>query len=193
MVARPRGGFRRPEAHRLGMSDFWERFLVAVVVIGIAALVAKLVDRRISRSGPRRRPPRRATASCAGRSSPTIIFVGILSALLVIPQVRAVATAILASSAVLGLVARLRRAAHDRELHRRPADRVHAAGAPRRRDRDRRRRRGRRGDRPHVHLGTNARERPARDPEREARVRDRSATPPSAARAPWPRSRCTSR
>ena len=34
----------------------------------------------------------------------TIVFVGVLSALLVIPQVRAIAVAILASSAVLGII-----------------------------------------------------------------------------------------
>ena len=31
------------------MSEFWERVLVAAVVIGLAALVAKLVDARIAR------------------------------------------------------------------------------------------------------------------------------------------------
>ena len=82
---------------------FWERFLVALVVIGITALVAKLVDRRISRKDL---TPAAATRYRILRRSifTTIIFVGILSALLVIPQVRSVATAILASSAVIGLV-----------------------------------------------------------------------------------------
>jgi len=85
------------------MSVFWERFLVALVVIGITALVAKLVDRRISRKDL---TPAAATRYRILRRSifTTIIFVGILSALLVIPQVRSVATAILASSAVIGLV-----------------------------------------------------------------------------------------
>jgi small-conductance mechanosensitive channel len=85
------------------MSTFWERFLVALVVIGITALVAKLVDRRISRKDL---TPAAATRYRILRRSifTTIIFVGILSALLVIPQVRSVATAILASSAVIGLV-----------------------------------------------------------------------------------------
>jgi small-conductance mechanosensitive channel len=85
------------------MSIFWERFLVALVVIAITALVAKLVDRRISRKNL---TPAAATRYRILRRSifTTIIFVGILSALLVIPQVRSVATAILASSAVIGLV-----------------------------------------------------------------------------------------
>ena len=51
-------------------------------------------------------PPAAATRYRVLRRSifATIIFVGVLSALLVIPQVRAVAAAILASSAVIGLV-----------------------------------------------------------------------------------------
>jgi small-conductance mechanosensitive channel len=85
------------------VSEFWQRILVAVVVVGVTAIVAKVVDRRISRHNltpaaqTRYRILRRSIFS-------SIIFVGILSALLVIPQVRAVAGAILASSAVLGLV-----------------------------------------------------------------------------------------
>jgi small-conductance mechanosensitive channel len=85
------------------VSDFWERVLVAVLVIAVAAGTAKLVDRRISRRGL---TPAAATRYRVLRRSifVTICFVGVLSALLVIPQVRAVAGAILASSAVLGLV-----------------------------------------------------------------------------------------
>jgi small-conductance mechanosensitive channel len=85
------------------MSEFWQRFAVAIVVIGITAVVAKLVDMRMSR---RNLTPSAATRYRILRRSIfiTIIFVGLLSALLVIPQVRSVAAAILASSAVLGLV-----------------------------------------------------------------------------------------
>jgi small-conductance mechanosensitive channel len=85
------------------MSDFWTRVVVAAAVIVIAAVAAKLVDRRISRRGL---TPAAATRYRILRRSifTAIVFVGILSALLVIPQVRAVAAAILASSAVLGLV-----------------------------------------------------------------------------------------
>jgi small-conductance mechanosensitive channel len=85
------------------MSEFWQRFLVAIAVIAITGAVAKLVDRRISR---RNLTPAAATRYRILRQSIfiTIIFVGLLSALLVIPQVRSVAAAILASSAVVGLV-----------------------------------------------------------------------------------------
>src|SRR3954453_12365381 len=85
------------------MTEFWQRFLVALLVIGIAAIVAKVVDLRISR---RDLTPAAATRYQILRRSifSTIIFVGVLSALLVIPQVQSVAAAILASSAVLGLV-----------------------------------------------------------------------------------------
>jgi small-conductance mechanosensitive channel len=82
---------------------FWERLGVAVVVIIITLIVAKLVDRRIGR---RDLPPDVVTRYRILRSTiiATIVFVGVLSALLVIPQVRAVAAGILASSAVLGIV-----------------------------------------------------------------------------------------
>jgi small-conductance mechanosensitive channel len=82
---------------------FWERLGVAVVVIVITLIVAKLVDRRIGR---RDLPPDVVTRYRILRSTiiATIVFVGVLSALLVIPQVRAVAAGILASSAVLGIV-----------------------------------------------------------------------------------------
>jgi small-conductance mechanosensitive channel len=82
---------------------FWERVGVAIVVIVLTLIVAKLVDRRISR---RDLPPDVVTRYRILRSTvvATIVFVGVLSALLVIPQVRAVAAAILASSAVLGIV-----------------------------------------------------------------------------------------
>jgi small conductance mechanosensitive channel len=82
---------------------FWHRAAVAAIVIGITALAAKLVDLALSR---RTLPPQAATRYRVVRRivMSTIVFVGVLSALLVIPQVRAVAGGILASSAVLGLV-----------------------------------------------------------------------------------------
>src|SRR5437870_10095809 len=82
---------------------FWHRAVIAAVVIVIAALVAKLADTRLTRAelapeaATRYRVIRRAVMT-------TIVFIGVLSALLVIPQVRAVAGGILASAAVLGLV-----------------------------------------------------------------------------------------
>ena len=81
----------------------WHRLIVVGVVMGITVVVARLIDRRIARSDlapgtmTRYRVVRRSIAT-------TIVFIGLLSALLVIPQVRAVAGGLLASSAVLGIV-----------------------------------------------------------------------------------------
>jgi small-conductance mechanosensitive channel len=85
------------------MSEFWERLLIAAVLILGAGLVARLVDSRMARH---ELAPETATRYRVLRRSifATIVFVGVLSALFVIPQVRAAAGAILASSAVLGLV-----------------------------------------------------------------------------------------
>lgn len=82
---------------------FWHRAAVALAVIAAAALLAKLIDRRIAR---RSLPPEAVTRYRVLRRSlmSAIVAVGILSALLVIPQVRAVAGGILASSAIVGLV-----------------------------------------------------------------------------------------
>jgi small conductance mechanosensitive channel len=65
--------------------------------------VARMIDRRIAR---RDLPPEAITRYRVVRRSvtTTIIFVGLLTALLVIPQVRAVAGGLLASSAVIGIV-----------------------------------------------------------------------------------------
>jgi small-conductance mechanosensitive channel len=81
----------------------WVRLLVVCAVIVGAAILAKLVDMRMAR---RELPPQAATRYRVLRRSlmGLIIFVGVLSALLVIPQVRAIAGGLLASTAVLGLV-----------------------------------------------------------------------------------------
>jgi small-conductance mechanosensitive channel len=81
----------------------WERIITAAVVIAVTLLVARLIDRRMAR---RQLAPDAMTRYHILRRSitATIVAVGILSALLVIPQVQAVAGAILASSAVIGLV-----------------------------------------------------------------------------------------
>jgi small conductance mechanosensitive channel len=82
---------------------FWQRVLIAIGAIVVASLIAKLIDWRIARknltpeSVTRYRVLRRTLYSA-------IIFVGVLSALLVIPGVRAIAGGVLASSAVVGLV-----------------------------------------------------------------------------------------
>ena len=85
------------------MNEFWQRLVIAAVVIVAAALVARVVDRGIAR---RQLAPEAATRYRVLRRSIwiTIVFVGVFSALLVIPQVQTIAGGILASSAVLGLV-----------------------------------------------------------------------------------------
>jgi small-conductance mechanosensitive channel len=82
---------------------WWHRLAVVGGVLLATFIAARLVDRRLARSDL---PPGAATRYRVLRRSiiSTIVFVGVLSALLVIPQVRAVATGILASSAVIGIV-----------------------------------------------------------------------------------------
>ena len=81
----------------------WLRFVIAGAAILLALLLAKLVDRALSQ---RELAPEAATRYRTVRHVviTAIVFVGVLSALLVIPQVRAIAGGILASSAVIGLV-----------------------------------------------------------------------------------------
>lgn len=85
------------------MPEFWQRVSVAVVMIVVASGVAKLVDWRM---GGRRLAPESVTRYRVLRRTlfAVIVFVGVMSALLVIPQVRAIAGGVLASSAVVGLV-----------------------------------------------------------------------------------------
>jgi small-conductance mechanosensitive channel len=81
----------------------WHRLVVVGAVLVLTAIVARLVDRRIAR---RDLSAEAMTRYHVLRRSITtaILFVGILSALLVVPQVRAVAGGLLASSAVVGIV-----------------------------------------------------------------------------------------
>jgi small conductance mechanosensitive channel len=81
----------------------WQRLVIVGVVMLITIVAARLIDRRIAR---RDLQPEAITRYRVLRRSITtaIVFVGLLSALLVIPQVRAVAGGLLASSAVLGIV-----------------------------------------------------------------------------------------
>lgn len=85
------------------MSEFWQRAVIAGSVIVITLLIAKVVDWRIA---SRALAPGSATRYRVLRKTlvTAIVFVGVMSALLVIPPVRALAGGILASSAVLGLV-----------------------------------------------------------------------------------------
>jgi small conductance mechanosensitive channel len=81
----------------------WHRLVVVGAVLLVTAIVARALDARIARrqldpaQRTRYRVLRRSVAS-------TVVIVGLLSALLVIPQVRAVAGGLLASSAVVGIV-----------------------------------------------------------------------------------------
>src|SRR5437762_12017986 len=82
---------------------WWHRVIVFGVVLLITVVAARLIDRRIAR---RQLTPEAMTRYRVFRRgvTATVIFVGLLSALLVIPQVRAVAGGLLASSAVLGII-----------------------------------------------------------------------------------------
>jgi len=83
--------------------EVWERIGVVVAVLFVTLVVARVIDRRMARS---RRSPEAVTRYRVLRRSVTaaVVTFGVLSALLVIPQVRALAGALLASSAVLGLI-----------------------------------------------------------------------------------------
>jgi small-conductance mechanosensitive channel len=82
---------------------FWHRIVIAAVVLLVVMLVARLVDWWLARKTvapeieTRYRVLRRAVTA-------VIIAVGLFSALLVIPQVRAIAGGLLASTAVLGVI-----------------------------------------------------------------------------------------
>ena len=82
---------------------WWRRLIVVAIVLLVTAIVAKWVDRRIARADLRTEAATRYRVLRHAVST-AIFIVGILSALLVIPQVRAVAGGILASSAVIGIV-----------------------------------------------------------------------------------------
>jgi small-conductance mechanosensitive channel len=81
----------------------WQRLIIVGVVLVGTTVVARAIDRRIA---DRDLPPEAITRYRVLRRgvTTTIMFVGLLSALLVIPQVRAVAGGLLASSAVIGIV-----------------------------------------------------------------------------------------
>ena len=81
----------------------WQRLAIAGAVFVLVSLLARVVDWWLKR---RPLPPQSETRYRVLRRSITavILVVGLFSALLVIPQVRAIAGGLLASSAVLGLV-----------------------------------------------------------------------------------------
>jgi small-conductance mechanosensitive channel len=82
---------------------FWHRIVIAAVVFAVISLLARLVDWWLAR---RPLPPEAATRYRVLRRtvSAAIVIVGLFSALLVIPEVRAVAGGLLASSAILGVI-----------------------------------------------------------------------------------------
>jgi small-conductance mechanosensitive channel len=83
--------------------SFWQRLVIAAVVFAVVSLLARLVDWRLAR---RKLAPEAVTRYRVLRRTVTvsILVVGFFSALLVIPQVRAIAGGLLASSAVLGVI-----------------------------------------------------------------------------------------
>jgi small-conductance mechanosensitive channel len=81
----------------------WHRLAVVGAVLLLTVVIARVIDRRIARRELSRETLTRYRV--LRRSITTaVLVVGILSALLVIPQVRAVAGGLLASSAVLGII-----------------------------------------------------------------------------------------
>ena len=81
----------------------WQRLLVIAIVLALTVIAVRLIDRRIL--GANRSPEALTRYRVLRRTiAAAIVTVGLLSALLVIPQVRAVAGGLLASSAILGLI-----------------------------------------------------------------------------------------
>ena len=85
------------------MNPFWRHIVVAAVIFVVVTLFARAIDWSL-----RRRPlaPEAVTRYRVFRRTVTVVIlaVGLFSALLAIPEVRAVAGGLLASSALLGIV-----------------------------------------------------------------------------------------
>jgi small-conductance mechanosensitive channel len=82
---------------------FWHRLVIAAAVFAAVSLAARVIDWRLART---QLAPEAVTRYRVLRRTVTvsILVVGFFSALLVIPEVRAVAGGLLASSAVLGVI-----------------------------------------------------------------------------------------
>jgi small-conductance mechanosensitive channel len=82
---------------------FWHRLIVFGAIFVLVSLIARFIDWRLSK---RKLDPETVTRYRVLRRTvtATILVVGFFSALLVIPQVRAVAGGLLASTAVLGVI-----------------------------------------------------------------------------------------
>jgi len=85
------------------MSPFWRHIVVAAAIFVLVSLLARLIDWSLQR---RPLPPEAVTRYRIFRRTVAVIIlaVGLFSALLAIPEVRAVAGGLLASSALLGVV-----------------------------------------------------------------------------------------
>jgi small-conductance mechanosensitive channel len=83
--------------------SFWHRLIIATAVFAAITLLARLLDMWLAR---RPLAPEAVTRYRVLRRTITvsILVVGFFSALLVIPEVRAIAGGLLASSAVLGVI-----------------------------------------------------------------------------------------
>jgi small-conductance mechanosensitive channel len=83
--------------------SFWHRLIIAAAVFAAITLLARLLDMWLAR---RPLAPEAVTRYRVLRRTITvsILVVGFFSALLVIPEVRAIAGGLLASSAVLGVI-----------------------------------------------------------------------------------------
>ncbi|HZR96926.1 MAG TPA: mechanosensitive ion channel domain-containing protein [Gaiellaceae bacterium] len=82
---------------------FWHRLIIAAAVFAAVSVLARVVDWRLARLSLN---PETVTRYRVLRRtiSVSILVVGFFSALLVIPEIRAVAGGLLASSAVLGVI-----------------------------------------------------------------------------------------
>jgi small-conductance mechanosensitive channel len=85
------------------MSEFWKHIVIAAVIFAVVVLFARAIDWLLRR---RTLTPESATRYRVFRRMiiVVILVVGLFSALLAIPEVRAVAGALLASTAVLGII-----------------------------------------------------------------------------------------
>jgi small-conductance mechanosensitive channel len=85
------------------MSEFWKHIVIAAAIFGIVVLFARVIDWLLRR---RTLTPESATRYRIFRRMiiVVILVVGLFSALLAIPEVRAVAGGLLASTAILGII-----------------------------------------------------------------------------------------
>ena len=85
------------------MSEFWKHIIIAAVIFAVVVLFARAIDWLLRR---RTLTPESATRYRVFRRMiiVVILVVGLFSALLAIPEVRAVAGGLLASTAILGII-----------------------------------------------------------------------------------------